>query len=50
MSNQTKNVENKKDFKHFFDKVSLTALKCEIVVMVCIIATCAFKVTTTFIL
>lgn len=50
MSNTNVKTEKKKSAKDIFDLISLSALKVEVVVMVAVMLTCAFKATTSFIL
>lgn len=49
MSNETTAVESKKGGKYYFDKITLTALKAETVVLVAVLLYCAFKAVTTFV-
>lgn len=49
MSNENTAVESKKDGKYYFDLISLSALKVEMVIMGAVILYSAFKVVGTFV-
>lgn len=48
MNNETNAVASKKGGKYYFDKITLTALKAETIILGAVLLYCAFKVVTTF--
>lgn len=50
MSNTTTKTETKKDAKFFYDIITLTALKIEMLVFAGVLVTCVYKAITSFLL
>lgn len=48
MSNENTAVKVQKGGKHYFDKITLTALKAETVLLAAVLLYCAFKAVTMF--
>ncbi len=49
MSNESTAVESKKGSKYYFDKITLTALKAETVIMAAVMLYCAYLAVATFV-